>query len=134
MVDITPPKKKILIVEDEHDIRLLYTEILVDAGYEVIQASDGSLGLDMIRNEAWDLLLLDVILPVKDGVRILKDIRGTPDMNKGPIIRRKTDFQLRKMFLMFLFMSNNRRQNILVLRHVKCLQERFFKVADMVLL
>jgi DNA-binding response OmpR family regulator len=86
MVGITPPKKTILIVEDEHDIRLLYAEILRDAGYDVLQASDGSIGLDMIRNEAWDLLLLDVILPIKDGIRILKDIKGTADIDKGPII------------------------------------------------
>ncbi|MBN1162688.1 response regulator [Patescibacteria group bacterium] len=86
MVTLNPPKKTILIVEDEHDIRLLYAEILMDAGYEVLQASDGNIGLEMIQNEVWDLLLLDVILPVKDGIRILKEIKDTKDIKKGPVI------------------------------------------------
>jgi DNA-binding response OmpR family regulator len=86
VVELNEPKKTVLIIEDEHDIRLLYSEILIDAGYEVLQASDGSLGLSMLQSEQWDLLLLDVILPVKDGIRILKDIQGTEDIKKGPII------------------------------------------------
>lgn len=79
-------KKVILIIEDEHDIRLLYSEILSDAGYEVLQASDGTLGLEMMKNEPWDLLLLDIILPVKDGIRILKELKVSPETKKGPII------------------------------------------------
>ena len=79
-------KKTVLIIEDEHDIRLLYAEILTDGGYNVLQASNGNLGLDMIKNEIWDLLLLDIILPSMDGIRILKEMRGKRELNKGPIV------------------------------------------------
>ncbi|MBN1162689.1 response regulator [Patescibacteria group bacterium] len=79
-------KRAILLVEDEKDIRLLYAEILTDAGYIVIQAVNGNEGKEKIQNENWDVLLLDVILPEKDGMAILKDLRDSECLQKGPII------------------------------------------------
>jgi two-component system response regulator ResD len=79
-------KNKILIVEDEKDIRLLYAEVLTDAGYLVEQASDGEVGYDLIKSTEWDLLLLDVMLPGKDGMNILKDVKNELVHKKGPII------------------------------------------------
>jgi len=79
-------KNNILIVEDEHDIREIYAEVLASAGYKVSQASDGEEGIQKIRNEHWDILLLDIMLPGKDGLKILKEIRENPEIKKGPII------------------------------------------------
>jgi len=82
----TPPKKTILIIEDEKDIRTLYSEILTDAGYIVEQASDGEVGFDLIKTLKWDLLLLDIMLPGKDGISILKSVGGDSGLKRGPII------------------------------------------------
>ena len=82
-VSATAPKK-ILIVEDEIDLRVLYAEVLRDAGYVVEEAPDGEIGLHKILNFAWDMLLLDIMLPGKDGLRILKEM-GI-NSKRGPII------------------------------------------------
>jgi DNA-binding response OmpR family regulator len=79
-------KNNILIVEDEHDIREIYAEVLATAGYKVSQAADGEVGIQKIRDEHWDLLLLDIMLPGRDGLKILKQMRENPDLKKGPIV------------------------------------------------
>ena len=79
-------KNNILIVEDEHDIREIYAEVLVSAGYKVDQAADGEVGMQKIKEGKWDLLLLDIMLPGKDGLKILKEIKETPGLKKGPVI------------------------------------------------
>lgn len=78
--------KKLLIVEDEQDIRELYSEILRDEGYEVTEAWDGEVGLKTALSGKFDIILLDVMLPKVDGLRILKEIKKKPELSKIPII------------------------------------------------
>jgi CheY-like chemotaxis protein len=78
--------KTILIIEDEADIRLLYAEVLREAGYNVHEAGDGALGLEKSGSEDWDLLLLDIILPGSDGVNILRKIKSDPKLKGKPVI------------------------------------------------
>lgn len=76
-------KNNILIIEDEHDICEVYSEeVLSMAGYKVQEAADGETGMQKIRDENWDVLLLDIMLPGKDGLRFLK-IRANPELRKG---------------------------------------------------
>jgi len=77
---------RILIIEDEHDLRTLYAELLTNAGYAVDQASNGEEGMNKILNTAWNLLLLDIMLPGKDGLRILKEMKDNKDLKKGPVV------------------------------------------------
>ena len=79
-------KNNILIIEDEHDIREIYVEVLQSSGYKVEQAPDGESGMQKIRNVEWDLLLLDIMLPGKDGLRLLKEVKDNPALKKGPVI------------------------------------------------
>lgn len=76
--------KKILIIEDEANIRELVTYNLKTNGYEPMEAEDGITGLDCIYNKKPDLVLLDIMLPGKDGYEILKEVRGVGV--KTPII------------------------------------------------
>ena len=76
----------ILIIEDETDIRLLYASYLSEKGLNVEQAQDGEIGLEKIKSIDWDVLLLDIILPNKDGVGILKEISVNKDLKKGAIL------------------------------------------------
>lgn len=64
----------ILIIEDEDPIRELIKLNLDMAGYETLEASDGSLGIEKIKTEKVDLVLLDIMLPKMDGYEILPQI------------------------------------------------------------
>ncbi len=69
--------KKILVVDDEENIRLLLREELEDAGYLVLTAENGEQALDLIRAESPDLVTLDIKMPGEDGLMILRRIRET---------------------------------------------------------
>lgn len=70
--------KKILIVEDDQFLREFYQELLTAEGYFVDTAQDGEIGLSKMQNNEYDLVLLDLMLPKKDGVQILRDLKVTP--------------------------------------------------------
>lgn len=68
---------KILVVDDEEDIRQLLTELLTSEGYTVYSAENGAEGFDQFRNTSPDLVITDVKMPVRNGLDLLKDIRST---------------------------------------------------------
>ncbi len=71
---------KILIAEDEQDLRELLREQLSGAGYTVIEAENGMEALQLFKSEAPDMAVLDVMMPVMDGFSLLAQIRETSDM------------------------------------------------------
>ncbi len=73
-------KYKILIVEDDGEIRSLLGKYLTDSGYEIGFAENGMQGLDKIENEDYSLVLLDIMLPYKSGDQVLKKVRETKDV------------------------------------------------------
>ena len=66
---------KLLIIEDEKDLNYAMTKALRKAGYAVESAYDGEEGLDMVRQQVFDLVLLDLNLPKVDGIEVLRRIR-----------------------------------------------------------
>lgn len=68
-------KKKVLVVDDEKNIRLLLVEELTDEGYDVVTAENGAVALEMIQAEKPDLVTLDIKMPGEDGLSILRKIR-----------------------------------------------------------
>jgi len=68
--------ERILIVEDEEALRMTLIDRLVSEGYDVDVASDGQQGLDKATQKAFDLVLLDVMLPRKSGFDVCRDIRA----------------------------------------------------------
>lgn len=70
--------KKILIVEDDQFLREFYQELLASEGYSVDVAGDGETALKKIQELEFDLILLDIMLPKKDGVQILRDLKVIP--------------------------------------------------------
>jgi len=76
--------QKILIIEDEPNIRELVLYNLSQNGYEGLAAEDGLQGLAMARSEKPDLILLDIMLPGKNGYDICKELRA--EGNRTPVI------------------------------------------------
>ncbi|MBT4129441.1 MAG: sigma-54-dependent Fis family transcriptional regulator, partial [Candidatus Marinimicrobia bacterium] len=68
-------KIKILIIDDEKNIRLTLRDILEDDGHLVVEAGTGEDGLELLKIESVNLVLLDVRLPGMDGIEVLKEIR-----------------------------------------------------------
>ena len=69
-------KKKILLVEDEESLRLLYEEELKAEGYEMVTAGNGKEALRQLEEIKPDLILLDIVMPVMDGMETLGRIMG----------------------------------------------------------
>jgi len=79
-------KRTVLVVEDEEDILALLQFNLIKAGYEVVCAADGEEGLQKIKEQLPDLMLLDLMLPGIGGLDICRQIRSTEKTAKLPII------------------------------------------------
>jgi len=79
-------KAKILIVDDDIDFVESTKTILESKPYEVIVAYEGEEGLKKAREENPDLILLDVIMPVKDGFTAAEQLRKDPELSKIPVV------------------------------------------------
>jgi DNA-binding response OmpR family regulator len=77
-------KKKILIIEDERTLLMALKSKLEKEGYNIVFAEDGEEGEKLIKKETPDLILLDILLPKKDGFQILEDLNK--EKNKTPVI------------------------------------------------
>ena len=70
-------KTQILLVEDDANLGILLQEYLEAKGFETKLATDGKKGFDAFCKQEFDLLLLDVMMPLKDGITLAKEIRVT---------------------------------------------------------
>lgn len=78
--------KKILIVDDEPDHRTYLSTVLEENGYTSVSAKDGVEGLDLLRKEKPDLVLLDLMMPRKSGITMFKELRNDPSMSHIPVV------------------------------------------------
>ncbi|HSX36607.1 MAG TPA: response regulator [Patescibacteria group bacterium] len=74
-MDSQPTAKKVLIIEDEHFIGELYTRALGKAGYDVTVIADGQEALKAAQTNAYDIILLDLMIPNLTGIEILRLLR-----------------------------------------------------------
>lgn len=79
-------KKKILLIEDEKIIVELLEKKLIQEGYQVVVARDGDKGLEKIREEKPDLILLDIVMPQRDGFQVMEELRDDKELNSIPIV------------------------------------------------
>lgn len=66
---------RVLIIEDEHNLSHVIKKGLVEQGFAVDQVFDGEEGLYMASSEPYDIIILDIMLPKKDGISVCKDLR-----------------------------------------------------------
>ena len=78
--------KKILLVEDNEMNKDMLSRRLIKKGYEVVFAMDGQEAIDMAQSETPDVILMDVGLPVKDGLQATKEIKENSDTANIPVI------------------------------------------------
>jgi len=76
----------ILIVEDSDDARYFMRLALEDLGYLIIEAEDGAKGVQLAQQERPDIILMDLSLPVMDGIAATEKIRACDGLSKVPIV------------------------------------------------
>ena len=81
-----PNRKSILIIEDDTFTGELYQRQLVKAGYQASLVSDGVAGLQQVKEQIPDLILLDVMLPKMDGLEFLHKLRQEQEYQAIPVI------------------------------------------------
>lgn len=79
-------KRKILFIDDDNFLRKVYQAELSDHGYEVVLAADGEEGLEKAVLEDPDLILLDMIMPKKNGFEVLTELQRNPKTRNIPVI------------------------------------------------
>ena len=77
---------RVLLVDDEDQLRRVMTDLLTRDGYEVIEARDGSEAMDQVDQHAPDIIVLDLNLPGLDGYSVLAQLRSRPLTQDIPII------------------------------------------------
>jgi CheY-like chemotaxis protein len=66
---------RILVVEDDNDVRATVERMLRSGGHEVVAAADGGVGIRLFREQSFDLVLCDVHMPGRDGIEVVAEIR-----------------------------------------------------------
>ena len=79
-------KRRVLLVDDDEDMRKLFSKRLEVAGYEVIQATDGEQGLTQVNEQAPDLIILDIMLPKINGYEVCAKLKKGRATRRIPIV------------------------------------------------
>lgn len=77
---------KILLAEDDKFFLALYKNKLTSAGYEVVVAEDGEVAIKMIGSEKIDVVILDLVMPKKDGFEVLSFMKNNEEYKNIPVI------------------------------------------------
>jgi len=81
-----PEDVRVLVVDDEPDIRDFLASVLEDAGMEVDTAEDGNEAMALIKEQPPDLISLDLVMPGKSGIRLIHELRRDPSLSKIPVV------------------------------------------------
>jgi two-component system phosphate regulon response regulator PhoB len=94
--------KKVLVVDDELDIRVFMTTLLETNGFKPYSAEDGKVGLEVARSKKPALIILDVMMPKESGVYMYRELKTDPELRDIPVIvvsavAKKTFFHSQKV-------------------------------------
>ena len=78
--------KRILVVDDQEDLRGVLRDLLTGSGYTVIEAADGEAGVAKAKSDRPDLILMDIQMPVIDGYEATRRIKVDPALTSTPIV------------------------------------------------
>ena len=88
--------KKILAVDDSASMRQMVGFTLKKAGFEVVEAKDGSEALSIAKQQSFDAVISDVNMPVMDGITLIKELRTLPSYKFTPLLMLTTESGLDK--------------------------------------
>lgn len=77
---------KLLVIDDDPFILTLVKKTFSSLGFEVLTAPDGFEGIDAIKKHKPALILLDIMMPILDGLEVLKRVKESPEVSRIPII------------------------------------------------
>lgn len=77
--------RRILVCDDEDVLRTLVREVLSDA-YEIVEAEDGEQALARALEHRPDLVILDMMMPGRSGIEVLRAVRGHPELARTPVL------------------------------------------------
>ena len=78
--------KKVLVVDDDPDVRLFNTTVVEESGYTPIEAANGEEGLKLVKQESPDLVVLDVLMPKQSGIRLYRELKTDKSLQGIPVI------------------------------------------------
>ena len=78
--------KKVLVVDDDPDVRLFSVTVLEENGYTPLEAANGEEGLKVIKKEKPELIILDVLMPRQSGIRLYRELKTDKSFKDIPII------------------------------------------------
>ena len=78
--------KKVLIVDDDPDVRLFNTTVVEESGYTPVEAANGEEGLKLVKQESPDLVVLDVLMPKQSGIRLYRELKTNKSLQSIPVI------------------------------------------------
>jgi twitching motility two-component system response regulator PilH len=78
--------KKVLIVDDDPDVRLFNVTVVEENGYAPVEAANGEEGLAMVKKEKPDLVLLDVLMPKQSGIRLYRELKTNKGLKDIPVV------------------------------------------------
>ena len=78
--------KKVLIVDDDPDVRLFNSTVVEESGYTPIEAANGEEGLKLIKKDRPDLVILDVLMPKQSGIRLYRELKTDKSLIGIPVI------------------------------------------------
>ena len=78
--------KKVLVVDDDPDVRLFSVTVLEEHGYTPLEAGDGVEGLKMIKAEKPDLVILDIMMPRQSGIRLYRELKTDKSLKNIHVI------------------------------------------------
>jgi two-component system cell cycle response regulator DivK len=78
--------KRILVVEDQEDLRGVLRDLLASSGFTVLEAADGAAGIAMAKSDRPSIILIDIQMPVMDGYEATRQIKADPNLTSIPIV------------------------------------------------
>lgn len=133
---------KILIAEDDRELRRLFAHVLIKNGYAVKEASNGKEALDVMDNEYFDLIISDIMMPVMDGYELVSFLRESGNTTPVMMITAKDAFDdMRRGFLSgsddYMIKPVNINEMVLrvgaLLRRAQMINERRLTIGETVL-
>jgi twitching motility two-component system response regulator PilH len=78
--------KKVLVVDDDPDVRLFSITVLEEHGYVPLEATNGEEGMNIVRQESPDLIILDVLMPRESGIKLYRELKTSKSLKHIPVI------------------------------------------------